>query len=232
MTQNEFRGIRQRAAFIAIGGALVVWSGACNKGGDTATTRIEVIDSTSTASWMPTEDTGTVYRIAVYSPRGADTIRNVIPPAPIIIGDSVVMGLVQFFEDSSTPQRQIFRLRLGDHRVETSPLPEDVWAAYQDVLISPDGRYIAYVAEDTTPVNPGTYGLVRDLKTGLVVLRGPGGGGCDCDEDLNHARWFPPDSFEIAVAHRNTNGTWQRLSGKASASRKHVDTLPDEPDWH
>jgi len=144
----------------------------------------------------------------------------------------MVMGLVQFFEDSSTPQRQIFRLRLGDHRVETSPLPDDVWAAYQDVLISPDGRYIAYVAEDTTPVNPGTYGLVRDLKSGLVVLRGPGGGGCDCDEDLNHARWFPPDSFEIAVAHRNTNGTWQRLSGKASASRKHVDTLPDEPDWH
>src|SRR5437763_889438 len=85
---------------------------------------------------------------------------------------------------------------------------------------------------DTTPVNPGTYGIVRDLKTGAIVVRGPGGGGCDCDEDFNHARWFPPDSFEIAVAHSNSGGGWQRFSGKASASRVHVDTLSDEPDWH
>lgn len=179
------------------------------------------------------EDTGTVYRIEVVSPFGADTIRNVIPPAPIVVGDTLVLGLVQeVSEDSSTPRRQIFRLRLGQHRVETQSLPADVWPSYQDVLISPDGRYVAYVGEDTTPANPGMYGIVRELKTGAIVVRGPGGGGCDCDEDLNHARWFPPDSFEIAVAHSNTSGNWQRLSGKASASRLHVDTLTDEPDWH
>lgn len=179
------------------------------------------------------EDTGTVYRIEVVSPFGADTIRNVIPPAPIVVGDTLVLGLVQeVSEDSSTPRRQIFRLRLGQHRVETQSLPGDVWPSYQDVLISPDGRYVAYVGEDTTPANPGMYGIVRDLKSGAIVVRGPGGGGCDCDEDLNHARWFPPDSFEIAVAHSNTSGNWQRLSGKASASRLHVDTLTDEPDWH
>src|SRR5882762_3963212 len=72
----------------------------------------------------------------------------------------------------------------------------------------------------------------RDLKTGQIVVRGPGGGGCDCDEDYNHARWFAPDSFEIAVAHSNSGGGWQRLSGVASARRIHVDTLSDEPDWH
>ncbi|HEX9607561.1 MAG TPA: hypothetical protein VF962_10045, partial [Gemmatimonadaceae bacterium] len=85
---------------------------------------------------------------------------------------------------------------------------------------------------DTTPAYPGTYGIVRDLKTGQIVIRGPGGGGCDCDEDFNHARWFAPDSFEVAVAHTNTGGGWQRLSGVASARRIHVDTLSDEPDWH
>jgi len=52
----------------------------------------------------------------------------------------------------------------------------------------------AYVAEDSTPANPGTYAIVRDMKSGRIVVRGPGGGGCDCDEDFNHARWFPPDS--------------------------------------
>ena len=178
------------------------------------------------------EDTGTVYRIEVLSPLGADTIRNVIPPAPVVVGDSLVIGLLQLSEDSSTPRRQIFRLRLGQHRVETSPIPEDVWGSYKDVLISPDGRYIAYVGEDTTPSNPGTYGTVRDLASREVVIKGPGNGGCDCDEDFNHARWFAPDSFEIAVPHTTSNSGWQRISGKASAQRIHVDTLRDEPDWH
>lgn len=82
------------------------------------------------------------------------------------------------------------------------------------------------------PENPGTYAVVRDLKSGQIVVKGPGGGGCDCDEDFNHARWFAPDSFEIAVAHTNRKAGWQRVSGKASAARMHVDTLADEPDWH
>src|SRR3954467_14091101 len=224
--------MRARVMLIATGAAVAALSGACDRQDDRAATRINVIDSTYTTSWQPMEDTGTVYRIEGVSPLGADTIRNVIPPAPIIVGDTLVIGLVQVSEDSSTPQRQIFRLRLGKHSVETQPIPDDVWPSYQDVLISPDGRYIADVGEDTTPSNPGMYGIVRELKTGAIVVRGPGGGGCDCDEDFNHARWFPPDSFEIAVAHSNSSGNWQRLSGKASASRLHVDTLTDEPDWH
>ena len=224
--------MRARLVLILLGVGAAWIVGACASGDDRSNTRIRVIDSTYTESWQPMEDTGTVYRIEVISPLGADTIRNVIPPAPVLVGDTLVVGLLQLSEDSSTPQRQIFRLRLGTHRIETSPIPGDVWSSYQDVLVSPDGRYLAYVGEDTTPVNPGTYGIVRELKTGAIVMKGPGGGGCDCDEDFNHARWFAPDSFEIAVAHSNTSGGWQRLSGKASASRIHVDTLSDEPDWH
>jgi hypothetical protein len=222
---------RVRLIVIAVGFAGAVASGACRNEEDASRTRIRVLDSTLTNSWAPLEDTGTVYRLEIVSPFGADTIRNVIPPAPIIVGDTLVLGLVQVSEDSSTPQRQIFRLRLGQHHVETQSLPDDVWPSYQDVLISPDGRFVAYVGEDTSPANPGMYGIVRDLKSGAIVVRGPGGGGCDCDEDRNHARWFPPDSFEIALAHSNTSGNWQRFSGKASASRVHVDTLADEPDW-
>jgi hypothetical protein len=224
--------MRSRALLILIGSGVAALSGACNGDADRSSTHVRVIDSTYTESWQPMEDTGTVYRIEVISPLGADTIRNVIPPAPIVVGDSLVIGLLQLSEDSSTPQRQIFRLRLGTHRVETSPIPDDVWSSYQDLLVSPDGRYLAYVGQDTTPANPGTYGIVRDLKSREIVIKGPGGGGCDCDEDFNHARWFAPDSFEIAVAHSNSNGAWQRLSGKASARRSQVDTLNDEPDWH
>jgi hypothetical protein len=224
--------MRARVVLILSGAGAAAMSGACTGEDDRSATHIRVIDSAYTQSWQPMEDTGIVYRVEVLSPVGADTIRNVIPPAPVLVGDTVVIGLVQVSEDSSTPRRQIFRLRLGKHRIETNPMPDDVWSSYQDVLVSPDGRYIAYVGEDTTPVNPGTYGIVRDLKTREIVIKGPGGGGCDCDEDFNHARWFPPDSFEIAVAHSSRGAGWQRLSGKASARRVHVDTLTDEPDWH
>jgi hypothetical protein len=229
---EKIASMRARVLLILAGSTAVALSSACNGDNDRSATRIRVIDSTYTQSWQPMEDTGTVYRIEVISPLGADTIRNVIPPAPILVGDSLVIGLLQLSEDSSTPQRKFFRLRLGTHIIETGPIPDDVWASYQDLLVSPDGRFLAYVGEDTTPANPGTYGIVRDLKSGAIVMRGPGGGGCDCDEDFNHARWIAPDSFEIAVAHANSSGGWERLSGKASASRIHVDTLTDEPDWH
>ncbi len=225
--------MRARTLFLLIAATLVLAAGACDRNGqDESRTRINVLDSTFTQSWQTMQDTGVVYRIEVISPLGADTIRNVIPPAPVVIGDSLVIGLIQASEDSSTPQRQLFWARLGKHRIETKPMPADVWASYQDVLVSPDGRYIAYVGEDTTPENPGTYGVVRSLANGQIIEKGTGGGGCDCDEDFNHARWFAPDSFEIAVAHTNTKGGWERISGKASARRIHVDTLAEEPDWH
>jgi hypothetical protein len=226
--------MRARAIVLLVGAAVVVAAGACNRNGDDdeSRTRINVLDSAFAQSWQTMQDTGIVYRIEVVSPFGADTIRNVIPPAPVVVGDTLVIGLVQVSEDSSTPQRQLFRARLGQHRIETKPMPADVWSSYQDVLVSPDGRYIAYVGEDTTPDNPGTYAVVRNLSSGDIVVKGPGGGGCDCDEDFNHARWFPPDSFEIAVAHTNTKAGWERISGKASARRIHVDSLSDEPDWH
>jgi hypothetical protein len=223
--------MHQRVILAAIAAAALA-AGACSHDDDESRTKINVLDSTFTDSWQTMQDTGVVYRIEIISPAGADTIRDVIPPAPVVIGDTLVLGLMQVSEDSSAPQREIFRERLGQNRIETSPIPADVWSSYQDVLISPDGRYLAYVGEDTTPENPGTYAVVRDLKSGQIVVKGPGGGGCDCDEDFNHARWFAPDSFEIAVAHTNRKAGWQRVSGKASARRMHVDTLSDEPDWH
>ena len=224
-----------RALAVVVGVfACAALAGSCSddSADDESQTSIRVLDSAYTQSWAAVEDTGMLYRIEVVSPLGADTVRQVIPPGPIAVGDSLVIGLIQVSEDSSAPQRQIFWLRLAEHRVETRPLPVDVWPFYQDVLVSPDGRYLAYVGEDTNPAHPGTFGIVRNLATGAAVVKGPADGGCDCDDDLNHARWFPPDSFEIAVSLAATARGWQRLSGKASARRVHVDTLRTEPDWH
>ena len=167
--------MRARVTLLLIGAAAVFATGACDRNGeDDSRTRINVLDSAFTQSWQAMQDTGVVYRIEVISPVGADTIRDVIPPAPVVVGDTLVIGLMQVSEDSSTPQRQIFRARLGQHRIETKPMPADVWSSYQDVLVSPDGRYIGYVGEDTTPENPGTYAVVRNLATGEIVAKGPG----------------------------------------------------------
>lgn len=223
--------MRARVVVVVAGACAAVMSGACGNEADESSTKIRVLDSTYTQSWESMEDTGTVYRIEVLSRLGADTIRNVIPPAPVVVGDTLVLGLLQLSEDSSTPERRVFRLRLGQHRVETNPIPEDVSMYYRDILISPDGRYIAYVGDDTTLPNPGTRGIVRDVATGAIAIKGPGGGGCECDVDLDHARWFAPDSFEIAVAHTSTGAGWQRISGRALARRFRVDTLKAEPDW-
>src|SRR6476469_4534196 len=107
--------MQTRVLPLLLGAAATIAAGACGNDEDRAATRIQVIDSSYAQSWEPMEDTGTVYRIAVFSRLGADTVRNVVPPAPIAVGDSEVLGLVQLSEDSSTPQRQIFRLRLGQH---------------------------------------------------------------------------------------------------------------------
>jgi hypothetical protein len=110
--------------FLLIAVTAVLGTGACQRNGDEGSrTRINVLDSAFTQSWQTMQDTGVVYRIEVISPLGTDTIRNVIPPAPVVVGDTLVIGLMQVSEDSSTPQRQIFRARLGQHRIETKPLP-------------------------------------------------------------------------------------------------------------
>lgn len=205
---------------------------ACRGGeGGSSSTVITVIDSAFAPSWDATEDSGLVYTMEIASRRDVDTVSNVIAPFPIALGDTLVIGLMQASEDSSAPQRKIFRLRLRENALERVAVPHDVWAFFQDFVFSPDGRYAAYVAEDPMPGQTGTFAVVRDVLTGDVVVRGPAGGGCDCDVDSNYARWIPPDSFEIVVSHASTGAGWQRVSGRSSSRRVHVDTLRQEPAW-
>ncbi|MDQ3674645.1 MAG: hypothetical protein M3365_09755 [Gemmatimonadota bacterium] len=223
---------RRRNIGLVLASAAAAVIGACS--GKDATERgttMTVIDSAFAPSWDATEDSGLVYRLEVSSPNGIDTVPDVIAPFPVVVGDTLIIGLIQVSEDSSAPQRKVFRFRPGAHPVERRPVPPDVWAFFHDFVISPDGRYSAYVAEDPLPGDIGTFAIVRDLLSGEVVARGPSGGGCDCDVDSNYARWIPPDSFEIAVSHASTGAGWQRVSGRTSTRKVHVDTLAREPEW-
>jgi hypothetical protein len=199
--------------------------------GGTDEASIAVIDSAFAPSWDATEDSGLVYRVEVTSPHGVDTVRDVIAPFPVLVSDTLVVGLIQVSEDSSAPHRKVFRLRPGGNALETQSIPPDVWAFFHDFVFSPDGKYVAYVAEDPLPGDVGTFAVVRDVVSGQIVTRGPAGGGCDCEVDANYARWIPPDSFEIVVSHAATNAGWQRVAGRSSSRRVYVDTLAREPEW-
>jgi hypothetical protein len=189
---------------------------------------VHVLDSALTApSWNPMADSVNTYRIAVATRGRGDTIVDVLAPLPTVVGDSAIVG-VQLVRDDGEAGRALFRWSPSRPGLETWPVPTDAWYVYEDIVPSPDGRYFAYVGSDDS----GTVAIVRELGTGAEVIRGGAGGGCDCDVDLNHARWFAPDSFEIAVAHTATDRGWLLLAGRASTPRVSVSRLGSEPDWH
>jgi hypothetical protein len=194
-----------------------------------STVAIRVVDSTSTSpGWDPMSDEVTVYRVEVGTGERRDTIADVLAPLPIISGDSLIVGLRLRRHGTNDAYRVLFRRRATASTLETWALPPDVWYLAHDVVPSPDGRHLAYVGQD----DRGTVAVVRELRTGLEVARGGEGGGCNCDVDTNHARWFAPDSFEIAVAHTATDRGWRIVAGRASTRRVHVTTLSKEPKWH
>jgi len=195
---------------------------------------LRVVDSSTAPPWNPMDDSTTVYRLDVHAPSMSRQVDSVISPLPIPVGDTAVIGLrlsVRTTPDTDATRR-LFSLNVATGRVDSWALPPDVWYVAYDVLPSPNGKYYAYVGEDSIP-RRGTMAIVRELRTGRVVVRGPAGGGCECDVDMNHVRWFAPDSFEIAVVHSELpNDGWLLIRGRASSGRFRVDTIATEPRWH
>lgn len=210
---------------------------ACSQPKPAATQRsltLRAIDTSSTASsWDWLDDSLDIYRVEVRAAGRVDTLTDIIEPMPFPVGDDSVAGLRLVQKDKNEGERRLFVFSLANRKTQTWPLPNDVWSHYYDVAISPDARYVAYVGMDTS----GTYPIVRELSSGRVVMRGPGGGGCECDTDRNDARWLSADSVEIAVAHHlgvhlGHDPVWLRLAGQLSTKGVHLDTLKSAPTWH
>src|SRR5262245_51450311 len=230
-----------RARLVAIALLLAAACGGPNKDADKSSgegerrslaggkwiTDLVLIDSAqSEAGWDPMADTTTIFRYVIITTAGTDTLDMVVPPDPFVIGDTAVMGLILVGEREL--HRELFTFVKG-RPLKLQPLPDDVWYYFNDVVPSPDGRFLAYVADDTMR---GTFAAVRDLRTGRLVARGRVGGGCECDVDQNHARWISADSFEIAVSFARATGNWEIVSGRASKGRIHSQTVALEPEWH
>jgi hypothetical protein len=184
--------------------------------------------------WDDLADSTLLFRYAIHTTIGTDTLESIVAPEPIVVGDTSVMGLILaddnegrrgFWVDHDKGHRELFTFVPG-RPLRRQPVPTDVFWIFNDIVPSPDGRLLAYVAEDSAV---GTFAAVRDLRTGKMVARGNGGGGCECDVDMNHARWITADSFEIAVARGDG---WQIVSGRAGTRRVHTDIVAVEPEWH
>jgi len=225
--------IRSRQLARAAGcAAILVIAAACEfQRGGAQGAEITVVDSALVPIWDTPGDSGTVYTVEVVSGGRTQRVRDVVVPLPTVVADTLVVGLIQVSEDSVPEERRIFRLNLGNGVMQTLRVPADAWAFFHDIVVSPDGRYIAYVAADSSEDSQDTFAVVRELESGRIVARGPAGAGCDCETDSNHARWIAPDSFEIAVEQVDPRREWQRISGRVGG-RIRVDTLRIEPQWH
>jgi hypothetical protein len=194
--------------------------------------RLRTIDSAEAEyTWNDYELNGgaEVYRVEVQGAGRVDTLSDIIYPMPFGVDGDTVAGLRLFNKDKHEGERHLFVYLPANREMRTWPVPDDVWWHFYDVVISPDARYVAYVGADSS----GTYPIVRELFTGRIIMRGAGGGGCECDSDRNHARWLNADSVEIAVAHHlGDEGFWLRLTGRPSKRVVHLDTLESAPKWH
>jgi hypothetical protein len=185
-----------------------------------------VVDSTWVTPWDETTDSAAVYRVAITGLAHVDTLTDILPPWPVIVGDSAVWG---FRKMHGVSDRELFRWSIPEKRMLAEPLPDDVLGNYNDVMISPAGQYVAYVAKQE---RGGAYGVVRELQSHRTLWRGPTAAGCACDIDLSHARWVTPDSFEIAVVSTSDDRGWAISSGSAAAGRASLVYSPAEPEWH
>src|SRR5437899_488918 len=106
-----------------------------------------IVDSSWVTPWDEMTDSAAVYRVAVFGPSRTDTLSDILPPWPVVIDDSAVRGLRKV---NGKSDREFFRWSTPTKRMVTQPLPSDVLGGYNDVVISPRGQFIAYVAKEDT----------------------------------------------------------------------------------
>lgn len=168
---------------------------------------------------------GYAYRIVV-GVKKADTIARVVPPFPVVLGDSLLIGLRFQPQGDSV---QFFRYHVGSGQLDQLPLPVDARFGYHDICLSPHGKYVAYEAFDTNTHK--VFAAVREWPNGALVVRGPDLQAYPSDGDFDHARWLDDDQFQIVVAE-DDDYLWVLHSGRVSTRRYAIQKLDTEPHWH
>jgi len=186
-----------------------------------AATGVTVLDSAKVDAF---DGERWVYRIHAVSSVGS-VVLDALRPLPVLASDSLLLGIRLRDLDST---RQLFAVTVPLGTQTLYPMPADLWPFFEDVAVSPDGRFVAYVAW----VDGHPLARIRPWPGLDPVLSGPPAAGCECDVDRNHARWVTPDSFEIWVDGATEAGSGMLVRGNAGRRTIHVDTLASPPLFH
>ena len=175
----------------------------------TDTIRVELADSVRFENELI--GVGYLRRVAVHTGAGVDTIDGVVTDQqPVIVGDSVVYGLVY-------DQQAVTAGFAYDVRTQTAQrltLPHQLFP-YSEPGLSPDGRHLAYLAMDSSGRG---YGAVAAWPSGEVVYRGQPVKMLETDAGVDAVQWLDANRFEIRIdlSHSVGGGT-QRVRGAVNA---------------
>jgi hypothetical protein len=131
-----------------------------------------------------------LHRVSVRSEHSTDTLAGVVTlRRPIIVGDSVVYGLI--YDGVEVVAGFAYRPGTG---VERFTWPETPIFGSTPTF-APDARHVAYAANDSMGVHP----VVLSWPDRAIVLRGPSVYPLETDAGLDREAWTGPDSVEIQV---------------------------------
>jgi WD40 repeat protein len=132
-------------------------------------------------------------KVEVWTGQKADTIPNlVVAKAPGVTRDGVVYG-VSITSDGTVGKA--YQYDAKTRQLSFVALPKDVNDWNSDITVSPDGRHVAYIGNDSA----GIFGVVRDWPGMTLVLRTPPVKPYPSDYYTDQANWIDAARFEFFI---------------------------------
>ncbi len=165
---------------------------------------------------------GVLRRVAVRTPAHTDTLLGILVDArPVVVGDSAVHGI----RAEENLFVELFTYDARTRRTRTFPAPAE-WVPHAVPKLAPDGRHVAYLAQDARGRG---YGAVATVPDGRVIYRGPPATMLETDAGVDAVAWTDADRFEIRIDLTHRVGGTQRLRGSLRPLRVVVDTVRPLP---
>jgi hypothetical protein len=202
------------------------WSGAA--------VGVRLVDSAQTGGELGMDEVVS-YRVEVAAGARRDTLAGVrVQRVPVLAPDGAVHGVAVGPDGEAAGT---FRYEPATRALTRTPAPADASPFFSELTLSPDGRHVAYVAQESGPVVR-LWGVVRAWPGGRLVARAAPAPGYPSDVDYGWVRWTGPDAYEVVYRVDGIPGAdaalaagpWLRMRGSThGGGPPRVDTLAAEP---
>jgi hypothetical protein len=135
--------------------------------GSGAAVGVRLVDSAQTGGELGMEEVVS-YRVEVAAGARRDTLAGVrVQRVPVLAPDGAVHGVAVGPEGEAAGT---FRFDPATRALARTPAPADASPFFSELTLSPDGRHVAYVAQESRPVAR-LWGAVRAWPGGRLVAR-------------------------------------------------------------